>query len=254
MNFSTSITQCVAKAMEHLSDFTFVSMANLKLCRKDSYLAHIKSGLKQDTLAALRQAPLDLVTLFPDTALKRTEEDIGGFKDKGQPHGQSGNRRDTRFYPYKSHRNRNMGNKHGNIWDVSAKRKVVSSQPSFHHVWPGVSSHINDNYCVSDLRLLTRDQETVNCVNMCQPHRTGPDHNRNRKTVNLYQCHQTGPVSGETVNCCQAVVNAHSVVVNLAYIVQGQSQRKGVSPAIVRQRQSLKYDFLMFPVLINCVL
>ena len=28
MNFSTSITQCVAKAMEHLSDFTFVTMAN----------------------------------------------------------------------------------------------------------------------------------------------------------------------------------------------------------------------------------
>ena len=28
-------------------------------------------------------------------------------------------------------------------------------------------------------------------VNLCQPHRTGPDHKKNRKTVNLYQCHQT---------------------------------------------------------------
>ena len=36
MNFSTSITQCVAKAMEHLSDFTFVSMANVTVCRRDS--------------------------------------------------------------------------------------------------------------------------------------------------------------------------------------------------------------------------
>ena len=77
MNFSTSITQCVAKAMEHLSYFTFVSMANLTLSRRDSYLAHVKSGLKQDTLAALRQAPLDLPTLFLDTFLKRAEEDIG---------------------------------------------------------------------------------------------------------------------------------------------------------------------------------
>ena len=56
MNFSTSITPCVVKAMEHLSDFTFVSMANVTLCRRESYLAHVKSALKQDTLAALRSS------------------------------------------------------------------------------------------------------------------------------------------------------------------------------------------------------
>ena len=43
----------MAKAMEHLSDFAFVSMANVTLVRLDSYLAQVKSGLKQDTLAAL---------------------------------------------------------------------------------------------------------------------------------------------------------------------------------------------------------
>ena len=85
MNFSTSITQCVAKAMEHLSDF--VSMANVSLVRRDSYLAHVKSRLKQDTLAALCQAPLDLKTLFLDFILKRAVEDIGRFEDKGQSHG-----------------------------------------------------------------------------------------------------------------------------------------------------------------------
>ena len=67
MNFSTSVTQCVAKAMEHLSDFAFVSMANMTLVRRDSYLAHVKFGLKQDTLTDLRQAPLDLPTLFLDS-------------------------------------------------------------------------------------------------------------------------------------------------------------------------------------------
>ena len=66
MNFNASITQCMAKATEHLSDFAFVSMANVTLVRRDSYLAHVKSGFKQDTLAALRQTPLDLATLFPD--------------------------------------------------------------------------------------------------------------------------------------------------------------------------------------------
>ena len=45
MNFSTSITQCVVKTMEHLSDFAFVSMANVALVRRESYLAHVK----QDT-------------------------------------------------------------------------------------------------------------------------------------------------------------------------------------------------------------
>ena len=61
MNFNASITECMAKAMEHLSDFAFVSMANVTLVRWDSYLAHVKSGLKQDTLAALCQAPQDLL-------------------------------------------------------------------------------------------------------------------------------------------------------------------------------------------------
>ena len=75
---------------------------------------------------------------------------------------------------------------------------------------------------------------------MCQPHQTGPDHNRKRKSVNLYQCHQTGPVSGETVYCCQSVANLNSVV-NHAHIVQEQTQRKGIHIAIVRQCQSLKY-------------
>ena len=101
MNFSNSITQCVTKAMEHLSNFTFVSMANITLCRRNSYLAHVKSDLKQDTLAALRQTPLDLPTLFPDSVLKKAEDDIGRFKDKGQSHGQAGGRRNNRFHPYK---------------------------------------------------------------------------------------------------------------------------------------------------------
>ena len=134
MNFSTSITQCVAKAMEHLLDFACVSMANVTLIRRDSYLAHVKSRLKQDTLAALRQAPLDLPTLFPDSELKRTSVVLrtrvshivspvaGGTIDNNHPYKRTDN-----------HRYRNLASQHGNNRVASARRKVVNSQTSFCH-------------------------------------------------------------------------------------------------------------------------
>ena len=68
--------------MEHLTDFVFVNMANVTLLRRDSYLAYLKTGIKADTLAALRTAPLHLPTLFPDIVIKQAEEDTSSF-DKG---------------------------------------------------------------------------------------------------------------------------------------------------------------------------
>ena len=44
--------------LEHLTDFVFVTMANTTLLRRDSYLAYLKAGIKADTMAALRTAPL----------------------------------------------------------------------------------------------------------------------------------------------------------------------------------------------------
>ena len=41
MDFHTSITQALAKTMEPLTDFNFVSMGNLTLARRDSYLSHV---------------------------------------------------------------------------------------------------------------------------------------------------------------------------------------------------------------------
>ena len=84
MNFNNSITQAAAKAMEHLTDFVFVTMGNVTLARRDSYLNHIKNGVKSDTLAALRSAPLQLGTLFPDTVIKRAEEEISHYDSKKQ--------------------------------------------------------------------------------------------------------------------------------------------------------------------------
>ena len=66
VDFNSSVCQAMAKAMEHLTEFVFTSMANSTLLRRDSYLAYLKAGVKADTLNALRTAPLHLDTLFPD--------------------------------------------------------------------------------------------------------------------------------------------------------------------------------------------
>ena len=79
MTFNSSITQAAAKAMEHLPDFIFITMGNSTLARRDAYLSHLKNGIKPDTFAALRTAPLQIGTLFPDSVIKKAEEEISHF-------------------------------------------------------------------------------------------------------------------------------------------------------------------------------
>ena len=57
MDFNFSITQTAAKSMEHLSEFIFISMGHLTLACRDAYLSHLRTGIKPDTLTALRTAP-----------------------------------------------------------------------------------------------------------------------------------------------------------------------------------------------------
>ena len=97
LDFNASISQAAAKSMEHISDFVFITMGNLTLVRRDAYLSHLRTGIKQDTLTALRTTPLHLSTLFPDATIKRAEEDIAQFESKGQSisgHGKG------RYHPY----------------------------------------------------------------------------------------------------------------------------------------------------------
>ena len=61
----------------------------------------MKAGIKQDTLAALCQALMDSATLFPDTILKKAEDDISKFEDRTHPHASSSSRKDSRYHPYK---------------------------------------------------------------------------------------------------------------------------------------------------------
>ena len=52
--FNRSITQAMARTMQDLSEGIFINVANLSLTCRDSYLDYIKSGIKQDTLTALK--------------------------------------------------------------------------------------------------------------------------------------------------------------------------------------------------------
>ena len=96
LDFNSSVCQAMAKSMEHLTEFVFVTMANTTLLRRDSYLAYLKAGVKADTLNALRTAPLHLDTLFPDNVVKRAEEDITSF-DKGRS---TSVYKGRRYHPY----------------------------------------------------------------------------------------------------------------------------------------------------------
>ena len=62
LNFNSSITQSMAKTLEHLTDFVFVTVANTNFTRRNAYLSHLKMGIKPDTLAALRTGHLHIPT------------------------------------------------------------------------------------------------------------------------------------------------------------------------------------------------
>ena len=83
------------------------------------------------------------------------------------------------------HRIRSLVNWPGNHWNVSARIKLVFSPISMHHVQPGVSRHINDNYSVNApvRRQLTRSKETVKFVNL--RYQTGPDNSHNIRDYKL---------------------------------------------------------------------
>ena len=98
MTFNNSITQAAAKSMEHLTDFVFITMGNSTLTRRDAYLSHLKNGIKPDTFAALRTAPLQGGTLFPDAIIKKAEEEISHYDNRGQS--ASFGRNKLRYHPY----------------------------------------------------------------------------------------------------------------------------------------------------------
>ena len=186
MNFNSSITQAMAKTLEHLSDFVFVTVANTTLTRRDSYLSHLKAGIKPDTLASLRTATLHIPTLFPDEALRQAEQGIASFESKGQH--QTGKK--GRFHPYDrpDKRGDNRNDQHGKtLVNEDRARSLRARPPTTPRDQPRASSLTNDSYCVNSLtgRLLagsTVHRQTDIFVNLnVVPHvHTAPGHSQKK--------------------------------------------------------------------------
>ena len=74
--FHQNVSIAMGTSLQHLADSLFVNMANLVLLRRDSYLDHVKPGVKPDTWTQLRNAPLFNYGLFPDDLICIAEQDI----------------------------------------------------------------------------------------------------------------------------------------------------------------------------------
>ena len=69
VTFNWSISQAMARTMQDLSEGVFITVANFTLVCRDSYLDYLHTGVKQDTLTALRTTHVHLQSLFPDQLL-----------------------------------------------------------------------------------------------------------------------------------------------------------------------------------------
>ena len=74
-------------------------MANLTLAHCDSYLDYLRARVKQDTLTALRNAPLHMHSLFPDQLLVKAEEEISRNEERPSSASQ---KKPGRYHPYAS--------------------------------------------------------------------------------------------------------------------------------------------------------
>ena len=81
--FHLNVSVAIGTALQHLADSLFVQMSNLILLRRDSYLDHVKNGIKPDTYNQLRNAPLFGYGLFPDAAIRTAEQDIASHHSSG---------------------------------------------------------------------------------------------------------------------------------------------------------------------------
>ena len=83
MAFHQNVSVVMGTALQHLADSLFVNLTNLVLIRRDSYLEHVKQGMKPDTWNLLRNAPVFVYGLFPDSVLCTAEQDITKFESAG---------------------------------------------------------------------------------------------------------------------------------------------------------------------------
>ena len=88
--------------------------------------------------------------------------------------------------------------KRNRSYQKKKKKRWSIVRQALHHVWPRVSHLTNDNYYVNaaPCRMLAWGKSLLKVKSCVSP--TRPDHSKNRETVYLDHCHQTGPEAGRT--------------------------------------------------------
>ena len=174
--------------------------------------------------------------MFPDSVIKRAEEDIAQLESKGHA-GSSQNK--GRCHPYEKQRSVNWDsqdqiNPPGKPLEGNSSEEEEVVPPLSHHDQPRASSGINDNYCVAKLqtRLLAGSiPQTINTglkLNVKLPvasHvHTAPGHSQKRELspgsagchYKSYKLKSVKSVSCVTqLSCVQPVTNVKNAAPNL---------------------------------------
>ena len=95
---SNRSSQAKQSTMQDLCEGIFISMVNLTLARRDSYLEYLRGEVKQDILTALYTAPVHLISLFPVQLLVKTEDEISRNEERHSSG--SSHRKPGRYHPY----------------------------------------------------------------------------------------------------------------------------------------------------------
>ena len=150
----------MAKSMEHLTEFVFVTMAKTTLLRRDSYLAYLKA----DTLNALR-TPFIWTLCSRTVLLKRQRKTLHHLTKAGQLQctrvGGIIHMKGRRLDPT------NKRGQLGRICPVHNGGRTTRANNSTPRIRPRVSSNTNDNHCVSLLKPHRKDNEHFKCKAKC---------------------------------------------------------------------------------------
>ena len=183
----------------------------------------LRTGVKQDTVTALRTAPLHTHSLFSDQLLLKAEEEVSRSEERrsaGNSH-----RKPSHYHPYAStdKPSHQPDQKSGvpawkQIRDWQQSRKGCGKAKNRLRV----QSSVNDSYCVKCVTAL-KDCACVSCklesLNPSPVIAGKKDLTSKRETVNLH---------------------VNSSVVNPVLIVKGYSQKKGVNSSYCHHSQRLK--------------
>ena len=233
--FHQNVSVAMGTALQHLADSLFVQMSNLILLRRDSYLDHVKNGIKPDTTSCvmLRYSDLDyslmplyvqqsrilpVITppvLFPDPVRVLPSRPAGDLHRGTVPM-----ITETVGIPVPEIRIVRLG---GNLAGIEAGIVAEDVFPTPVSLNREVTSNINDNYLlcptpstsvIAELDKMTLEK-TVNSKVIDSPC---------SKTF-----HQTPSLPSQNVSYL-AVDHAHSVC------FRGQPQKKGLSPCIPKRK------------------